>query len=166
MATALDVVTETAEDTRKVAEALAELLVPGDVVSLTGDLGAGKTTFVQGAARGLGVSDQVASPTFVLVREYRGDVPVYHLDVYRLDRMQEVIDLGFEDLLDPAGVVFVEWGDAILPLLPDEHLRVELRSQDGDARRLSFTGRGVRWAGRWERLEGLLAAWQAEGGAA
>ncbi len=166
MATALDVVTETAEDTRKVAEALAELLVPGDVVSLTGDLGAGKTTFVQGAARGLGVTDQVASPTFVLVREYRGDVPVYHLDVYRLDRMQEVIDLGFEDLLDPAGVVFVEWGDAILPLLPDEHLRVELRSQDGDARRLSFTGRGVRWAGRWERLEGLLAAWQAEGGAA
>jgi tRNA threonylcarbamoyladenosine biosynthesis protein TsaE len=166
VATALDVVTETAEDTRKVAEALAELLVPGDVVSLTGDLGAGKTTFVQGAARGLGVTDQVASPTFVLVREYRGDVPVYHLDVYRLDRMQEVIDLGFEDLLDPAGVVFVEWGDAILPLLPDEHLRVELRSQDGDARRLSFTGRGVRWAGRWERLEGLLAAWQAEGGAA
>ena len=146
--------------------ALAELLLPGDVVSLTGDLGAGKTTFVQGAARGLGVTDQVASPTFVLVREYRGDVPVYHLDVYRLDRMQEVIDLGFEDLLDPAGVVFVEWGDAILPLLPDEHLRVELRSQDGDARRLSFTGRGVRWAGRWERLEGLLAAWQAEGGAA
>jgi tRNA threonylcarbamoyladenosine biosynthesis protein TsaE len=166
VATALDVVTETAEDTRKVAEALAELLVPGDVVSLTGDLGAGKTTFVQGAARGLGVTDQVASPTFVLVREYRGDVPVYHLDVYRLDRMQEVIDLGFEDLLDPAGVVFVEWGDAILPLLPDEHLRVELRSQDGDARRLSFTGRGVRWAGRWERLEGLLAAWQADGGAA
>jgi tRNA threonylcarbamoyladenosine biosynthesis protein TsaE len=160
---ALDVVTRTAEDTRKVAEALSELLVPGDVVSLTGDLGAGKTTFVQGAARGLGVTDQVASPTFVLVREYRGDVPVYHLDVYRLDRLQEVIDLGFEDLLDPAGVVFVEWGDAIAPLLPDEHLRVELRARDGDVRRLSFSGRGVRWAGRWERLEGLLAAWRGQG---
>jgi tRNA threonylcarbamoyladenosine biosynthesis protein TsaE len=164
--TALDVVTETAEETRNVAAALAELLVPGDVISLTGDLGAGKTTFVQGAARKLGVTDQVASPTFVLVREYRGEVPVYHLDVYRLDRLQEVIDLGFEDLLDPAGVVFVEWGDAIAPLLPDEHLRVELRAEDGDARRLSFTGRGVRWAGRWERLEGLLAAWRADGGAA
>ncbi|HYZ10987.1 MAG TPA: tRNA (adenosine(37)-N6)-threonylcarbamoyltransferase complex ATPase subunit type 1 TsaE [Actinomycetota bacterium] len=166
MGTALDVVTETAEETRNVAAALAELLVPGDVISLTGDLGAGKTTFVQGAARKLGVTDQVASPTFVLVREYRGEVPVYHLDVYRLDRLQEVIDLGFEDLLDPAGVVFVEWGDAIAPLLPDEHLRVELRAEDGDARRLSFTGRGVRWAGRWERLEGLLAAWRADGGAA
>ena len=163
MGAALDVVTETAEDTRKAAAALAELLVPGDVISLTGDLGAGKTTFVQGAARGLGVTDRVASPTFVLVREYRGDVPVYHVDVYRLDRLQEVIDLGFEDLLDPSGVVFVEWGDAVASLLPDEHLRVELRTEDGDARRLSFSGRGIRWAGRWERLEGLLAPWRAEG---
>jgi tRNA threonylcarbamoyladenosine biosynthesis protein TsaE len=163
--TAIDIVTGTAEDTRKVAGALAELLAPGDVVSLTGDLGAGKTTFVQGAARGLGVTDPVASPTFVLVREYRGDVPVYHLDVYRLDRLQEVIDLGFEDLLDPGSVIFVEWGDAIEPLLPDEHLRVELRAEQGDARRLSFAGRGVRWAGRWERLEGLLAPWRGDGGA-
>src|SRR5688500_17363609 len=84
-------------------------------------------------------------------------MPIYHLDVYRLDRLQEVIDLGFEDLLDPAGVVFVEWGDAIGPLLPDEHLRVELRTAQGDARRLSLTGRGVRWAGRWVGLEGLVA---------
>jgi tRNA threonylcarbamoyladenosine biosynthesis protein TsaE len=147
------------------AAALAELLAPGDVVSLTGDLGAGKTTFVQGAARGLGVTEQVSSPTFVLVREYRGDVPVCHIDVYRLDRLQEVIDLGFEDLLDPGSVIFVEWGDAIEPLLPDEHLRVELRTEEGDGRRLSFAGRGARWAGRWERLEGVLVPWRAAGGA-
>jgi tRNA threonylcarbamoyladenosine biosynthesis protein TsaE len=157
----IDVRTGTADQTREVGSALAELLVPGDVVSLTGDLGAGKTTFVQGAARGLGVEDRVASPTFVLVREYRGDLPVYHLDVYRLDRLQEVIDLGFEDLLDPSGVMFIEWGDAIDALLPDEHLRVELRTEDGDARHLSFSGRGLRWAGRWERLEGVLGAWVA-----
>lgn len=166
MGPALDVVTDTPEDTRKVAEALAELLLPGDVVSLTGDLGAGKTTFVQGAARGLGVTDQVTSPTFVLVREYRGEVPIFHVDVYRLDSLQEAIDLGAEELLDPPGVTFVEWGDAIVPLLPDEHLRVELRTEDGDARRLSFSGHGPRWAGRWERLEGLLAPWGAGGGAA
>jgi tRNA threonylcarbamoyladenosine biosynthesis protein TsaE len=156
----IDVVTRAPDETRKAAAAVAELLVPGDVVSLTGDLGAGKTTFVQGAARALGVQDPVASPTFVLVREYRGDLPVYHLDVYRLDRLQEVIDLGFEDLLDPSGVIFVEWGDAIEPLLPDEHLRVELRTDEDDARRLSVSGRGIRWAGRWERLEGLLATWR------
>jgi tRNA threonylcarbamoyladenosine biosynthesis protein TsaE len=155
----LDVISRAPDETRKVGAALAELLVPGDVVSLTGDLGAGKTAFVQGAARALGVQEPVTSPTFVLVRQYRGDVPVHHVDVYRLDRVQEVLDLGFEDLLDPSGVVFVEWGDAIDRLLPDEHLRVEITTDD-DARRLSFAGRGSRWAGRWERLEGVLVPWR------
>src|SRR5688572_8840469 len=139
----LELSTRTPEETRKVAAALAELLVPGDVVSLTGDLGAGKTCFVQGAARALGVEDAVASPTFVLVREYRGDLPVYHVDVYRLDRLQEVIDLGFEDLLDPSGVVFIEWGDVIDALLPDSFLEVRLTTGDEDTvRRLRFTGHG------------------------
>ena len=155
----LDVISRAPDETRKVGAALAELLSPGDVVSLTGDLGAGKTAFVQGAARALGVQEPVTSPTFVLVRQYRGDVPVHHVDVYRLDRVQEVLDLGFEDLLDPSGVVFVEWGDAIDALLPDDHLRVELTT-DNDARRLSFAGRGSRWAARWERLEGVLVPWR------
>jgi tRNA threonylcarbamoyladenosine biosynthesis protein TsaE len=159
MTAALDVVTRAPDETRKVGAAVAELLVPGDVVSLTGDLGAGKTAFVQGAARALGVQDPVTSPTFVLVRPYRGDVPVHHVDVYRLDRVQEVLDLGFEDLLDPSGVVFVEWGDAIDALLPDDHLRVEITADD-ETRRLSFAGRGKRWAGRWERLEGVLVPWR------
>ena len=155
----LDVISRAPDETRKVGAALAELLVPGDVVSLTGDLGAGKTAFVQGAARALGVQEPVTSPTFVLVRQYRGDVPVHHVDVYRLDRVQEVLDLGFEDLLDPSGVVFVEWGDAIDALLPNDHLRLEITTDD-DARRLSFAGRGSRWAGRWERLEGVLVPWR------
>jgi tRNA threonylcarbamoyladenosine biosynthesis protein TsaE len=159
MPSTLDVISRAPDETRKVGAALAELLVPGDVVSLTGDLGAGKTAFVQGAARALGVQEPVTSPTFVLVRQYRGDVPVHHVDVYRLDRVQEVLDLGFEDLLDPSGVVFVEWGDAIDALLPDDHLRVEITTGD-DARRLSFAGRGSRWAGRWERLEGVLVPWR------
>jgi tRNA threonylcarbamoyladenosine biosynthesis protein TsaE len=158
--TTIELQTRAAEETRKVGAALAELLGPGDVVSLTGDLGAGKTAFVQGAARALGVTEPVTSPTFVLVREYRGDVPVRHVDVYRLQRFQEVLDLGFEDLLDPSGVVFIEWGDAIDALLPDDHLRAELTVDDDEARRVSFTGRGSRWMGRWERLEGLLAPWR------
>jgi tRNA threonylcarbamoyladenosine biosynthesis protein TsaE len=156
-----DVVSRAPEETQKVGAALAELLVPGDVVSLTGDLGAGKTTLVQGAARGLGTSDHVASPTFVLVREYRGPVPVYHLDVYRLDRLQEVIDLGFEDLLDPSGVMFVEWGDAIEAVLPEQFLEIELTVPQDEDRRLRFRGRGSSWAARWERLEGVLGAWGA-----
>ena len=157
----LEVTSRTPEETRALGGAVVELLAPGDVVSLTGDLGAGKTTFVQGAARGLGVEDPVVSPTFVLVREYRGQVPVYHLDVYRLDRLQEVLDLGFEDFLDPSGVVFVEWGDAIDILLPDSYLEVRLTIDHDDVRALAFTGRGGQWAPRWERLEGILGRWRA-----
>src|SRR5438034_5461127 len=111
MSQALERIVSRPEDMRGFGAAVASVLVAGDVVALTGDLGAGKTTFVQGAARGLDVGDdQVTSPTFTLVREYRGRVPVVHLDVYRLNRVQEVIDLGFEELLDPEGVAFVEWG--------------------------------------------------------
>jgi tRNA threonylcarbamoyladenosine biosynthesis protein TsaE len=149
------------EETRKVGATLAELLVPGDVISLTGDLGAGKTCLVQGAARALGVDEPVGSPTFVLVREYRGDLPIHHLDVYRLDRMQEVLDLGFEDLLDPRGVMFIEWGDVIEALLPDSFLEVSITAgAEDDARALHVAGRGPAWAGRWERLGQALSPWE------
>src|SRR5438093_11395298 len=114
MSRVIELILPRAEDMQSLGEALAGVLGPGDVVALTGDLGAGKTTLVQGAARGLGVDDHtVTSPTFTLVREYRGRWPGYHLDVYRLDRVQEVIDLGFEELLDPDGVACVRWGAAI-----------------------------------------------------
>ena len=156
----LGVQTRRPEETQDVAAALAGLLAPGDVVSLTGDLGAGKTCFVQGAARALGVEEPVTSPTFVLVREYRGHLPVYHVDVYRLNRLHEVLDLGFEDLLDPAGVVFVEWGDAIESLLPDSRLEVRMTAPDDTVRDLRLTGHGS-WLPRWERLEGLLGPWRA-----
>jgi tRNA threonylcarbamoyladenosine biosynthesis protein TsaE len=162
MSRRLDLVTRAPEETRELGAALADLLVPGDVISLTGDLGAGKTCLVQGAARSLGVQEPVGSPTFVLVREYRGEIPVYHLDVYRLDRLQEVLDLGFEDLLDPGGVIFIEWGDAIDPLLPDSYLEVELSIPgDDEMRLLAVTGRGSSWAPRWERLEKVLDTWRA-----
>src|SRR5438874_11606240 len=101
--------TASPEETRELGASVGSVLRPGDVVSLTGDLGAGKTTFVQGAARALGVEDPVLSPTFTLVREYRGRIPIYHLDIYRLDRMQDVLDLGFEELVGRRAIVFVEW---------------------------------------------------------
>ena len=130
------------------------------MVSLTGDLGAGKTTLVQGAARALGVQDRVLSPTFLLVREYEGRVPIYHLDVYRLERLQEVLDLGFEELMDTRAIVFVEWGDAIDVLLPAEHLQVELTlPADGQARRISVTWYGRSWGARIEPLAAVLERW-------
>jgi tRNA threonylcarbamoyladenosine biosynthesis protein TsaE len=140
------------------------------VVSLTGDLGAGKTTLVQGAAAGLGVRGPVVSPTFTLVREYLGRVPIHHLDIYRLDRVQDVIDLGFEEMVDGDAVVFVEWGDAIEALLPASHLQVELElpgDGDGhgdggdDGRTVTVSAFGPAWAPRWEGLVEATRAWTA-----
>jgi tRNA threonylcarbamoyladenosine biosynthesis protein TsaE len=163
MGASLDLFAASADDTRALGEAVASLLVPGDVVSLTGDLGAGKTTFVQGAATGLGVREPVLSPTFMLVREYEGRAPVYHLDVYRLERIQDVMDLGFDEMLDAAHVVFIEWGDAIRALLPDSHLQIEITMPPDAAsgRQVALAGQGQSWAGRWERLEQVAQPWRA-----
>jgi tRNA threonylcarbamoyladenosine biosynthesis protein TsaE len=157
----LELRTETAEETREVGEAIAGLLRPGDAVALAGDLGAGKTTLVQGAARALGVEDPVVSPTFTLVREYEGRIPVAHVDVYRLERIQDVIDLGLEELPGGAGVLFVEWGDAVAALLPDDRLEIVLTGPDpgSEARRIRITARGTSWRERAERLEGALDRW-------
>jgi tRNA threonylcarbamoyladenosine biosynthesis protein TsaE len=154
---------ETPDDTRAVGEAIASLLVPGDAVALTGELGAGKTTFVQGASRALGVTSAVASPTFTLVREYRGRIPVAHADVYRLERLQDVVDLGLEEMIEEGDVLFVEWGDAVEGLLPESHLRVELTTAgpETEARRIVVEGFGPAWATRWERLEHVIERWEA-----
>jgi tRNA threonylcarbamoyladenosine biosynthesis protein TsaE len=119
------------DDTRAVAAVVARYLEPGDVVALSGELGAGKTCFVQGAVAELGVDRPVTSPTFVLVRHYEGRLPIVHCDVYRLDRLGDVLELG-DDVLAPDVVTFVEWGDAIATLLPDDRIEVDLRS-DGTA---------------------------------
>lgn len=141
--------TYSVEETRIVGASLSPALLPGDVISLTGDLGAGKTAFVQGIAAALGVEGRVTSPSFTIVHEYSGRYPIVHLDVYRLDSFQEVIDLGFEEFLDVHSIVLVEWGEAIAPMLPRRHLEVEVRrAQDPDSedeRCLIFRPRGAEW---------------------
>src|SRR5436309_9150015 len=154
----------TAEDTRAVGEALAPLLRVHDVLVLTGELGAGKTTLVRGIARGLGATEHVASPTFTLVREYvTGRIPVAHVDVYRLDRIQDVVDLALEELENGACVLIVEWGDAVGDLLPDDRLRVELTSEDptggSDARRIAITAVGPSWVERADELAAVTGPW-------
>ncbi len=153
----LELRTETADDTRAVGEALAAFLRPRDAIALTGELGAGKTTFVQGAARGLGVEDQIVSPTFTLIREYRGRLDVAHVDVYRLDRVQDVVDLGLDELGEGESVLFVEWGDAVEALLPPDHLVVELTGDE--TRRIIMTAEGKTWLERWPSLAEALATW-------
>lgn len=153
----IELETGTAELTRGVGEALAAFLQPRDTVVLTGDLGAGKTTLVQGIGRGLGVEDQVASPTFTLVREYSGRLDVAHVDVYRLERVQDVVDLELDEIGGPDRVLLVEWGDAVQELLPEDRLRVELTTDRADdLRRIQLTSRGRSWSGRWDRLEVAL----------
>ena len=157
----IELVTPTAEDTRAVGAAVAELLRPGDAAALTGDLGAGKTTFVQGVARGLGSDAHVVSPTFTLVREYDARMRIHHVDVYRLDRIQDVLDLALDEIAGSGGVLLVEWGDAVEGLLPDEHLLVELTLGGGpdDARRVVLRGVGPSWQARWEQLERIVQPW-------
>jgi tRNA threonylcarbamoyladenosine biosynthesis protein TsaE len=149
MQRSLSVVTRSPEETRILGASLAPSLLPGDVISLSGDLGAGKTVFVQGLATALGVTDRVTSPTFTILHEYDGRFPIMHLDVYRLDSFQEILDLGFEEFFDPRAVVLIEWGDAVEQLLPRRHLRIELRRSDDpeadDDRAVVFKPRGEDW---------------------
>ena len=162
MAPNLDLLTASPEETQAVGAAIAPALRSGDVISLTGDLGAGKTTFVQGVARTLGVTDHVVSPTFTLVREYDGTLPIYHFDVYRLDHLQDVLDLGFEEILDLGGIVFIEWGDAIEALLPEAYLQIELTIPGEDSRRrVEIAGRGMPWARRWDTFVEAVNPWKA-----
>jgi tRNA threonylcarbamoyladenosine biosynthesis protein TsaE len=156
----LDLRSGEAEDTRAIGAELAAFLERGDVIALTGELGAGKTTFAQGVAKGLGFDGAVVSPTFTLVREYRGGrLPVVHADVYRLDRVQDVLDLGLDELAEDA-VLLVEWGDAVEGLLPPAHLIVELTLPGGgEERAVGIAGNGDAWSLRWERLERTLEPW-------
>jgi tRNA threonylcarbamoyladenosine biosynthesis protein TsaE len=156
--------TGSAAATRAVGAAIASCLAPGDVVVLSGDLGSGKTTLAQGLAAALGVTEPVVSPTFAIVREYEGAVPVAHIDVYRLDRVQELHDLGLEEIFDGTRIVLVEWGDLVAPVLPGDRVVVRLRA-DGedadhdDARVIEVTVEGsVRSASLTVQLERALDA--------
>jgi len=154
--------TASVDETRELAAALSSLARPGDVLVLAGDLGAGKTAFVQGFGRGLGVPDRITSPTFTLVHVYEGRLPVYHLDVYRLEQLSEALDLGLAEMLDDGSVVLIEWGDAILPVLPHDYLEVRITFGPGDDDRyLAFRAVGPAWALRADAVAGIASPWVA-----
>jgi tRNA threonylcarbamoyladenosine biosynthesis protein TsaE len=159
--------TDSVEATRDVGAAVATLARPGDVVVLAGDLGAGKTAFVQGFGRALGVVERITSPTFTLVHVYEGKLPIHHLDVYRLEQLAEAVDLGLPEMLDDGSVVLIEWGDEILPVLPSDLLEVRITLGAGDDdRSIAVRPVGPRWSARSRALAEALAPWTAGGGGA
>lgn len=146
--------------TRAAAAAIQPLLVPGDVILLGGDLGAGKTTFTQGLAQAMGITQPVTSPTFTLIRTYDGpgSVSLLHADLYRLDHLQEIIDLGLDELLDDGAVAVVEWGDLATPVMARDYLEVRIDFGAGeDDRNLTLGAVGGRWIARIPALRQAVA---------
>ncbi len=139
----MDYLTHNEIETEALGETLARRLGPGDVVAYRGDLGAGKTAFTRGLARGLGCTGRVTSPTFTVVNEYEGRLPLFHFDLYRLEGEDALYDIGWEDYLDRGGVCAVEWSERAEAALPRETVWVSIRrcAESGDWRRITIEGR-------------------------
>jgi tRNA threonylcarbamoyladenosine biosynthesis protein TsaE len=142
-------------ETMALAEKLALLVRPGDVITLEGDLGAGKTHFSKGLAKGLGVKKVVNSPTFTIIKEYEGRLPFYHMDVYRLDEESEE-DIGLDEYFYGEGITVVEWASKIAEQLPEERLDITIRHAGEDKRYLLFEPHGE----HFEQLCKELAEWE------
>ncbi|HEY3834497.1 MAG TPA: tRNA (adenosine(37)-N6)-threonylcarbamoyltransferase complex ATPase subunit type 1 TsaE [Acidimicrobiia bacterium] len=155
-----------ADDTRAIAAGIAGVLQPGDVVVLDGGLGVGKTTFVQGAVAALGNAAVVTSPTFAIVQQYGGGpTEIAHVDAYRLDRVQELHDIGFDELLDGNTIVFVEWGERVRAMLPDDRVTVTLtmayeQGAPADDRTLVVEHLGDSWLARAPELRAALSRYE------
>lgn len=132
-----------AEDTMALGAKIAELLKPGNVLALYGELGSGKTTLVRGIARGLGVGEQIeiTSPTFVLMNVYPGRMPIYHFDLYRLSGAADLYDLGFEDYFYGNGLSIIEWAEKAEILIPTDAIRLKLSTISDDKRRIQYNAR-------------------------
>ncbi|MCF3943178.1 tRNA (adenosine(37)-N6)-threonylcarbamoyltransferase complex ATPase subunit type 1 TsaE [Oceanobacillus alkalisoli] len=137
----IEFIAHSLEETEEIAMRLANLLQPGDLLTLEGELGSGKTTFTKGLAKGLGITRNVNSPTFTIVKQYKGRIPLYHMDVYRLEDSDE--DIGFSEYFHGDGVSVVEWAEFIKDYLPEERLEIGIEYTDDDqARKLKFNAFG------------------------
>jgi tRNA threonylcarbamoyladenosine biosynthesis protein TsaE len=132
--------TDSADATRALGARLGQAACPGDVIALSGDLGAGKTCLVQGLAAGLGVGGLVTSPTFVLVAEYAGRLPLYHVDLYRTSSLEEIRALGLEEMLHGDGVTVIEWAEKAVPILPARTIYVRIEGAGEEPREIEVAG--------------------------
>lgn len=152
----LKLTTHSPEETRKLGVKLGELSQPGDIFLMSGNLGAGKTTLTQGIAWGLGSQEYALSPTFVLMREIKGRLPLYHIDLYRLDRIEEVTDLGLDDYLYGHGICVIEWAEKGISALPADHLRIKISYLSDTDRSFDFIPSGKRYQQLLSQLRPLI----------
>jgi len=137
----MTIITKSEIETVSEGERLGRSLKPGAVVALYGDLGAGKTAFTRGLAAGLGISMCVSSPTFTIVNEYPGEIPLFHFDMYRLESENELFDIGWDDYLDRNGVCAVEWSEKVPGAFSPDCVSVKIENLGGDSRRLEISGK-------------------------
>jgi tRNA threonylcarbamoyladenosine biosynthesis protein TsaE len=149
----LELITHSPEETQALGKRLGKIAAAGDVILLVGKLGAGKTCLTQGIAWGLGSDDYAASPSFVLVRELYGRLPLYHVDFYRLENLEEIAELGLDEYFYGKGVTVVEWAEKASALLPPEHLLIEMEYVSDNERRLKIRARGKRYRKVLEQLK-------------
>lgn len=127
-------------ETRSLGAAFASGLVPGSVVALFGEIGSGKTQFVKGVCRALGIAEErVSSPTFTIVHEYAAQIPIYHLDLYRIRSEEEAARLGLDEYLESDGICLIEWPEILVPRLPSDTVRLSFRHMDGDVRKIEIS---------------------------
>lgn len=137
----IEVLTSSTEETMRFAEKIGKAVQPGTVIVLEGDLGAGKTTFTKGLALGLGITRVVNSPTFTIIKEYHGRIPLYHMDVYRLENSEE--DLGFDEYFEGDGVTVVEWASKIQDQLPPHYIELTITRMGEDKRKINIRAIGA-----------------------
>jgi tRNA threonylcarbamoyladenosine biosynthesis protein TsaE len=142
----LELISRSPEETQKLGRHIGELALPGDVFLLVGDLGTGKTCLTQGIAWGLGIDEYTLSPTFVIIRELYGRLPLYHIDLYRLDRIEESLELGLDDYFYGRGVCVVEWAEKALSILPAEHLLIKIGYLSDTKRNFEMEPSGQRYS--------------------
>jgi tRNA threonylcarbamoyladenosine biosynthesis protein TsaE len=152
----LNITTQNADQTRALGTRLGELAQPGDIFLLTGNLGVGKTCLTQGVVWGLGSREYALSPTFVLMREIHGRLTLYHIDLYRLDLIAEVSDLGLDDYLYGRGLCVIEWADKGLSALPDEHLLIDIEYSGDEERKFQIKANGKHYEKFLSALNALV----------
>lgn len=142
----LEIDSQSPEETHEVGFKIGKRLKPGDIVCLNGDLGAGKTTITKAIAEALGIEENITSPSFTIVNEYYGDVNLYHFDVYRIDDIEEMYDIGYEEYFYSDGICVIEWANMIEDILPKERLELNLyNTSDSDSRKIEIEAFGERY---------------------